>query len=79
MLPFEAPGFSPLPKQSFPKALVAQPITIVIGSNGIQFSSYARPPEYGAILASTTDCVGLSGYLENGNQRFLHRHHGGFF
>lgn len=79
MLPFEPPGFSPLPKQSFPKILTAQPVELVIGSNGIRPRSYTRPPEYRAMSPSAMDYARSSGYLENGNQRFLHRHHGGFF
>jgi hypothetical protein len=77
MLPFEAPGLTPMPKEATSKILIAQSIEIVSGSNGIQYKSYARPSGHKVELPSAADYSRSAGYLENGNQRFVH--HGGFF
>ncbi|KAI0787529.1 hypothetical protein C8Q74DRAFT_1252361 [Fomes fomentarius] len=65
---FEAPGFAPASKEP----LVHLPVTIASSNAaGVVPRSYAPP---GYVERHEGDYMTTMGYLENGNQRFLHHH-----
>ncbi|KAI0749677.1 hypothetical protein C8Q80DRAFT_1163385 [Daedaleopsis nitida] len=67
---FEAPGFTPASSSKEP--LVLQPVTIVsANAAGVVPKSYTPP---GYVEPSAGNYMTTMGYLENGNQRFLHHH-----
>ncbi|OBZ62661.1 hypothetical protein A0H81_15025 [Grifola frondosa] len=72
LLPFQAPGFSSASSASEP--LLTEKIMITsVNAPGVVPRSYAPP---GYVHPEEGDYNTAVGYLENGNQRFLH--HGGF-